>query len=203
MLNDLIGRETVMVSRSSYAAYQTALQHARIVVQTQNSSGSDNRETFRADNLLWVRQHRGATGRIMYWAHNEHVTVGPMVLGFAQKATGQLLDERTSSYFALGTMTSTGTYAVWEQIGNTPTWERVVREFPALSADMSENEFREHPASILLIPLRGAVPEWLSTPAKLNFAGTSTANSRVGSLPAKFDAVIWIEHTTPTTPIQR
>ena len=200
----LAPREAELAAKSSSAAFHTALHHARIVVQTQNN-GFNNREIFMADNLLWMRQHRSATGRVMYWAHNEHVTKGPPMIGPAQKATGQLLAERIgTSYFALGTLTSTGTYAVWDQIGNTQVWERKVMEFPALTPDMSESEFQEHPASLLLIGLRGAVPAWLSAPAPANSVGTSgLPNLRTGSLPLRFDAVIWIEQTTPSQPIQR
>lgn len=177
-------------------AYHDAVQAARVVLQLHE--GVSGRDRSMAINTLWMREHRGTSGKVIYWAHNEHVTKGPSELGFTDRPAGEYLErELGTRYFSVATMTAAGTYMQWD-----PQMKPLVKSHPTLGSDWYEAYFRQHGASMLLIPLRGAVPQWLSTPARWNTAGIAGDPAKqAASLTEKYDAAIFVDTTSAIRPL--
>jgi len=199
VINVLAPREAELIGKSSARAFHDALQNARVVLQTQTLSHLA-RDANMAVNMLWMRDHRGTSGRVIYWAHNEHVTKGPSELGINQTPAGEHLEQALGSrYFAIATMTAAGSYTQWEQKRPEDPYLPVVKTFAALPDGAYETYFRLRSMPYLLIPLRGTLPDWLTGPARWNSAGVSSdPQKRPASLPEKFDAAIFVDTTTPT-----
>lgn len=193
----LAAREAELTALSSAAAFDEALQNARVVEQSRNVAGQA-RDKAMAENALWIREHRGSTRKILLWGHNSHLmktsstTAGPQPMG---KSLAEALG---SDYFTLGTMTAQGTFRYW----SAPQNQHVFADFRALSPTAYESYLRQRGVPFLLIPLRGTLPSWLTTPAAYNSAGGNGQHTVVESLPPRYDAVIFIDTTTPLQAIR-
>jgi erythromycin esterase len=192
----LAAREEELTAKSSAAAFHEALQHARVVVQNRFSFGPQRDDNL-AQNALWLREHRGTARKVILWGHNLHfsktetIWIGPAPMGRLLSAS--LGDE----YFSVATATAAGSYLRQDARTKallTSTWG-------PLMADSYEGYFRQRGEPFLLIPLRGATPSWLRT-GRYNFAGTvSPPMHAIESLPEHYDAVIYMDTTTPIHPI--
>ena len=183
------------MARTSFRAYHDALQSARILVQ--RAEGLFGRDVAMAANVQWMRTHRGTSGKVIYWAHNEHVTKGESPWTGGVTAGHLLRESLGDAYFSIGTLTAAGSFTQWERQQNQP-FRVVATPIPAPRTDSYESFFRQRGAQTLLVPLRGDVPSWLAGPAFYNTASTAGGvPGLTASLPAKFDAVIYIESTTP------
>ncbi|HKR65603.1 MAG TPA: erythromycin esterase family protein [Thermoanaerobaculia bacterium] len=194
VFDTLAARATELAS----PAYDEALHEARVVVQSQFQFGP-HRDDALAENALWIRQHRGVTRRVIVWAHNEHVSKSESEWAGVQPMGRTLFDALGSEYFAIATLTGGGTFNQWAFQPATQTYAPVVTTFPALTAQSYESLLRQSAFSAYFVSLRVPAPSWLATPSRYN-AGTTNAGptSLTGSLPAKFDAAIYIDRTTPT-----
>jgi erythromycin esterase len=195
----LAAREAVLVPQSSAGAFHDALHNTTVVVQSRSQAGVE-RDRSLAENALWIRDHRGATRKMIVWAHSEHVSrsdsewAGPRPMG-AGLATA-LGDE----YFAIATLTGGGSFHQWAFQGG-QTARTVITTFPPPRAQSYESSFSQSALPAYFVPLRGTVPSWLSTASRYN-AGTTNENGGgndvFGSLPEKFDAAIYVSVSTPT-----
>jgi erythromycin esterase len=191
----LLVQENVYVGSTSRAAFDDAVQNARVVVQTQTDNF--DRDQNMGANVLWMRTHRSASGNVIYWAHNEHVSKTYAVIADIDHPAGDVVEDTLrDQYFAIGTMTAAGTYTKWTS-GLNPT--PLTDSFPPLDDEHYEFDFRQHGKPMLLVPLRGALPSWLTEQRFYNVAGLSGGNTgRRFSLGSKFDAVLFVDTTTPT-----
>lgn len=189
-------RDAVAARGESGAAFEDALHSARVVVQNGKPAGG-NRDDSMAANTLWLREHRGATGKMILWAHNTHVSktgnewAGDHPMGKTLAAT--LHDD----YFVIATLTAAGTFRQWDPQNRL----HVLTSFPPLAPNAYESYIRERGLPNLLIPLRGALPAWLTTTAAYNSAAGSGKPGLVESLPEHYDAAVFIDTTTPLTPL--
>jgi erythromycin esterase len=186
---ELAAREAELAARTGAAAFHEALQYARIVAQGRSG---DARDEAMAENALWMREHRSATGRIILWAHNGHVA--EVTNEFAKRPMGALLRSAAGDdYVAIGTLAGGGSFIGWTPPPNVA----VRRTFAPLREGMYETLFRQRSAVAQLIPLHE--PSWLPEELAFNSAGSGdTGPTRVREpLADLFDAVIYIETTTP------
>jgi erythromycin esterase len=190
----LAGRAADLGAGAGAAAYETALQNARAIVQ---SFSFGERDDNMAVNVRWLREQRSETGRVVYWAHSEHVgkiasaqTPGGSAGTFLKRDLG-------AEYVAIGTTTGSGQYMTW--VGSGPS----VRKVPVPESGTYEVYFQLGARPAILIPLRGSVPAWVAEPARYFFAGTGPLEPPYlsGSLTEKLDAIIYIHATTPIHPI--
>lgn len=191
--DSLAAREAELVPRSSFRAYHDALQSARIIVQRTNLM---ERDPAMAANIEWARTHRGTSGKVIYWAHNEHVTKGESPWTGGVTAGHLLRQSLGDDYFTIGTLTAAGAFTQWalQQGAVVP----VATPIPAPRPDSYESFFRQRGALALLVPLRGDLPAWLAGPAFYNTATTTGGvPGLTASLPSKFDAVMFVDTTTP------
>jgi erythromycin esterase-like protein len=194
VFNALAAREAQW---GSSPAFHEALQAARVVVQNGSPAG-EHRDASMAENAVWMRDHRGASGKVLLWAHNTHLAKGESIWA-GEKPMGKLLATKFGSrYFVIGTMTAAGSFRQWDPRNS----RHIVTSFPPLAPDAIETSIRQRGLPYLLIPLRGAVPSWLSAVAPYNTAAGSGDPGLEASLPEQFDAVIFIDTTTPLEAIR-
>ena len=198
--DELASREAELTATSSATAFHEALHHATVVVQSRWIHGP-NREVALAENALWLREHRSAARKIILWAHNEHVSRSDSVWASEKPMGEAIADVIGNDYFAISTHTRSGSFLNWSVHPITGASTVLTRSFPPLASDSVERFIQQRGAPLLLIPLRGDVPEWLSLPSRYNTSGTTGGTSLVGSLPAKFDAAIYIDETTASHPL--
>ncbi|MFL6245728.1 MAG: erythromycin esterase family protein [Thermoanaerobaculia bacterium] len=189
----LAAREAELTALSSAAAFQEALQSARVVVQSRYGFGQ-NRDNSMAANVLWLREHRGSTRKMILWAHSGHVSKNSSSWGGVPKPMGMTLYETLGSdYFALTTLIAQGTYRYWKSAEN----QHRVAALPPLEPDALETYIRQRGVPFLLFPLRGELPSWLTERAPYNVVGTSSRLDANDPLPPRYEAVIFIDTTTP------
>ncbi|HEX6178601.1 MAG TPA: erythromycin esterase family protein, partial [Thermoanaerobaculia bacterium] len=200
VLDRLTAKRAEYESIAGAPAFVEARQSATVVMQANATFGE--RDGNMATNVEWLLANRSAARRIIFWAHQEHVgkTQTPFVGGLP---SGAYLDERLGSrYVAIGSMTGGGSYRYWR---SNPFGEPATAIVPPPASGTYESFFRLREAAALLIPLNGeAVPAWLAGPAHHFVVGTSASDQlTLVSLPAKLDAVVYIEFSSPTQPLTR
>jgi len=155
------------------------------------------RDASMAENALWLRDHRGTSGKMILWAHAAHLAQS------AHEWTGNapmgklIADAIGNDYFAITTLSAAGSYLQWDDPTHTRNFVTRTRTFPALKPNSYEHSIRESGQSVLLIPFRKALPAWLSTPSLYHAAGVNGGPTVLGSLPLQYDAAIYIDTTTP------
>lgn len=197
----LASRESELVAKTTARAFHDALQHATVVQQyLENGGHGAKRDEYLATNTLWIRDHRGASGRVIVWAHQAHVEKTPIEWIRNQPSMGQHLDRALGDeYVMIGTATRTGSFLQWAPPRNDRPATVGTYAFPQATAGGYESLFARGGASILLVPVRGNVPSWLRATNTLQSApaNPSPAYTLTGSLPEMMDAVIYFETTTP------
>lgn len=195
ILETLEAREAELTALSSAQAFGEALHQARVVVQSRWIFGLD-RDQAMAENVLWLRQHRGSARRMILWAHSAHISEGPIAL-LGDRPMGKVLGETLQGdYFSITTMTAAGTYLIWHQL------EPVTKTLPALAPTAYETNIRQRGEPYLLIPFRKVLPGWLTTAAQFNLApAAGSLSSTMGVLPENYDAAIFVDTTTAMHPL--
>ncbi|HUP49415.1 MAG TPA: erythromycin esterase family protein [Thermoanaerobaculia bacterium] len=177
-------------------AFEEALQNARIVVQSMSHFTA--RDPNMAANVGWILEHRSRSGRIIVWAHQEHIGKSGTLWIPSESMGWHLAMVFGDRYVAIGSLTGRGTILQWAPPG-TP----VAGSIPPPLPGSYESFFSLRPARALLIPLRREVPDWLAGPAFYFTSGTARNNApSIDSLPAKLDAIVYIEETTATRPLE-
>ncbi len=194
----LAADEAELTALSSAAAFQEALHNARVVVQSRFPFGQ-NRDNSLAENVAWLREYRGSTRKMILWAHSGHISKDTAHWAGVQKPMGMLLHEALGSdYFALTTLIAQGQYRHFRPTEN----KDGIRTLAPLTSDALESYIRQRGVPFLFIPLRGALPSWLTTPAPYNVVGTTSQHPVNDPLPSRFDAAIFIDSTTPLQAIR-
>ncbi len=191
------------LAKSSVRAYEDALQYATVVEQYFGPLVGPGRDAEMAKNALWLSGHRGRSGRTILWAHNEHIAEAesPEIIGGSSMGT-RLAETLGANYVTIGTLSGNATYRYWTRSNASQPWSSVTATFPPPVDGSYEANFRTRGLQAMLVPLNGDVPAWLLGPARYQLAGTTgSLGVLTTSLPQKFDAVIYIGTTTPTTPL--
>jgi erythromycin esterase len=191
----LVAAQANLIARSSRHAFYTALYNARTVVNGQH--GISARDEDIAENVSFVRENLSATGRVVVWGHNAHVSRVPMELSISSEPAGHhLAAEYGDDYFVIATMTGSGSFYQWNSVRGQIVSQIVA--FNPVSAESHEAYLGQRGSLPYLLSLRGELPEWLNTPRVMN---TSAAGAVIGTepelLPAAFDAIVYIPRTTP------
>jgi erythromycin esterase len=193
----LAQKESQYTASTSARAFHDALQYATIVVQAIGGG----RDPAMAENVLWMRAHRGTSGKVIFWAHNEHVSEGNGQTPF--DAGARIATALGNGYVTVATMAGRGAFFGWKVDRDTLKLNRVVSSFPEPAPQTYEWNFRQRGASVLFVPLRGVtLPPWLAGPAQFRWGSIdgSVVTSRV-ALPSHFDAVVFVDDTTPLRPL--
>ena len=190
--DDLVAREAQYLTASSPRAYHDAAWAASVIL-------AGNRDEIMARGTLWARQHRGTSGKVFFWAHNEHVTQA----GTSTDAGRLLHYELGAAYFVVGTMSGPGSFVGWEFNATTRLHDPVITPLAPIAPGSYEWFFAQQGAAVLLVPVSGDVPDWLRGPATYRWGGSdgTTATNTV-SLPQHYDAIVYIDRTTPVADLR-
>lgn len=187
----LAGRETGYVAASSPRAYHDALYAASIIFAA-------SRDETMAGGTLWARQHRGSSGKVFFWAHNEHVDQNNSTTDAGRILHFALGD----GYFTIATMSGPGSFMGWQFNPVTRLRDAVVQELLPVEPGSYEAYFAQRGARALLIPVRGNVPDWLRGPATYRAGSSDGSAAPIPlELPLHHDAVVYVDRTTPVTSI--
>jgi erythromycin esterase len=200
----LTSNESIYTARSSPQAFADAL-HAQNVISESVVSSGPLRDVGMGNNVAWAKDHRGTAGKVIYWAHNEHVTRGPSVYGVVTPNTAGTVLAQTfgSDYVNIGSATYAGQFLFKSYIANallTPTLT------PA-NADDYETFLHASAAPNIIVPLHDP-PPFLATSHHMREAGTGEINGVATNgdflvnLPQRFDAITFIDQTTANHPLQ-
>ena len=192
--DDLSAREGDLVAHSSQREFDAAAHAASVAAASITQPGLPAyfawRDQNMAVNLLRLQQRRSSNGRLLVWAHQEHL--GKTTNLQEAKPAGKWLEEQFgSNYFVIGTSAGDGTFNVVDR-------NVVVRsaQFPPISDDSYESSFRSASQPLLIIPLRGELPDWLAAKHHLRGGSSGSVIDVVEDLKQKLDAIIYIDHTT-------
>jgi len=199
VLASLVAREAELTALSSAHDYNEALHNARIIGQSRVLIGPP-RDLNMANNVLWLRQHRGSARKMILWAHSAHLSQSRQT--FLEEPMGiTLAASLEDDYFSLTTMTAAGSYLQWQDPTHTRTYVPVTRTFAALPPASYETSIRQRGEPYLLIPFRKVLPQWLAGSRSYNLAGASGPVGSEGVLATQFDAAIFVDTTTAMHPL--
>lgn len=178
--------------------YADALHYADVVQQYFDSPRFEPRERNMAANLLWIREHRGRSRRVVHWGHQEHVGKIRTAATRGETMGSLLAAQLGSDYVALGTLTGSGTFLQWKQRAN-GTFVEELTAYPEPQEGSYEWHMRQRGLAAMFAPLRGRdVPG-----STFRTAGTLSGWITVDQpLEQKLDGVIYIDRTTATTPLR-
>lgn len=201
VLDDLDARESDLVARGSQRSFDIAEHGAHVVAAGYSESPSNDpyyyawRDQNMAINAIRLQQQRSRAGRMVLWGHHEHL--GKTTTIESAKSMGKWLDDQLgANYFAVGTCTGDGSFNVVVQ---PPYLTTTVVDFPPMTADSYESSFQSAGIPLMLIPLKGPLPGWLSSPHQLRGGTSGAPYDKTEVLPQKFDAILYIDRTTPST----
>lgn len=188
-------RDALALRNDGTRAFHDALHAADVVLQNFHLQFYEPREYSMAANLLWIQQHRGTSGRVVYWGHQEHI--GKAESPFTKGTTmGRLLSQQIGrEYVAIGSLIGSGTFLQWERVNQ--MWIDTAVTIPEPPEGTYEWHFRRRGLSVALIPLKNR-----------NVPGTSFRTGATSggvypmqqSLNGKVDAVIYVDRSTPIRP---
>jgi len=175
-----------------------AIQNARIVVKALQQRGGDMRirDAAMADNVEWILQ-QNPDAKIVLWAHNGHVNKRPF-------AMGKYLDQKFGKeHLAIGFATSKGDY---QAIGNGKGLSN--HKLQTAPDDSIEAAFQRTGLPRFFLDLRGIATSpdaaWLNEPHPFRSIGALAMEQQFSpaSLSSMFDAIIYLEETSPAKPIR-
>lgn len=183
------GRDTLSVA--------WAIQNARIVVQAARStrSGGATRDSSMAENVAWIAAHQPAGTRMVLWAHNGHVNRNAGFMG------GHLDQRYGDDQRVFGFGFSEGEY--------TAIGPRGLSHYPATPPEPSatESAFRATRIPRFVLDLRRAASQpnarWLGSSRDFRSIGSMATDGGFYPvrLTALYDAIIYIDQTTPSVPL--
>ncbi len=213
--DQLSRRQTEYEARSSPEAFARALQSARVVLQVEDqvSLGDHDyivRDQYMAENVTWLLNQAGPSGKIILSAHNFHVSTDDLII----KTMGAHLREAYGEEMVvIGFSFYEGSFhskllADTAQMGDEPG---ELMEFAVLPPpiDSYEGYFRSTDLPYFFLDLRHppsdpAVKEWLSAPHLFRDIGAayrpSTPEEFIGSalLSQQYDVIAYFQDTSPS-----
>lgn len=184
------------------------LQAARIVEQGEEAFATrlGSRDGAMAENIHWLL-NRDPAGKIIVWGHNEHFgeTEYTLVDPGAVRSVGSYLTElHGQDYFAIGSMAFEGTFNASEYSPSARASFVNTQTMTAAAADDYATLFRMSGIAQLLVSLEQPLPQWLAQPHRMRFAGSGVLSrdratlEAVQNLREKFDAILYVERSTPS-----
>lgn len=210
---DRLSREARAACRDSIAsvrpllaaagAAEEVLHAARVVEQGEETLaiGMPARDPAMAENI----ERLSRTSRVVVWGHNEHFSRVPHTVYTPEgtPSSGTYLARALGDdYYVIGSTVHHGLFWAMQYVGG----RGVVTPQTTMSASADDiaTYLRTAGQPDLFLPLRGLLPYWLASPRTIRIAGSSVASpqktmtSYVQQLPARYDALFYVERSTPT-----
>ncbi|HXO29254.1 MAG TPA: erythromycin esterase family protein [Thermoanaerobaculia bacterium] len=202
-------RRDAYVAASSQREWDLARQHAVIVAQAAELGAvkqADYRDRAMAENVGWILAHEPAGTRMVVWAHNGHVNYGT---GTGYTPMGENLRRAFGAdYLNIGFVFNQGAF---QAIGGGAQGPKALAEFslgPCPESDLAA-AFSRTGMPLALLDLRGRptagpVAAWLTSPHPMRETGALFASEAEMTEPVvitdRFDAVLFVDHTTRARP---
>jgi erythromycin esterase len=188
-------RDRLAAAPLSSRDYQDALHYADVVQQYFSAQRFAPRDRNMAENILWIREHRGLSRRVVHWGHQEHVGRTPTATTRGDTMGSILAARLGRDYAALGTLTGSGTFMQFKDV----TFANDPHTYPDPAEGSYEWTFRQLGMPATFIPLRDRVIPGTFYRTAGTLSGWITVTE---PLALKLDGVIYIDRTTPTTPLR-
>ncbi len=195
--------------------WAVARQHAQVLQRwvEANSDGGHRygvvRDATMAENIRWILEREGSDAKVIVWAHNTHVANWD---GWSIPALGLYLREWYGSEAVIvGALFGRGGFhalevgaasrGLWAFEVGAPPEGTIEAAFAAAGLDLAVVDLRR-------LPAHGPVTEWFSTPQLTrNSGGVYDASTPRRHLlpytaPEAFDALLYVDTTTPTRPVE-
>ncbi len=167
------------------------------------ASGSADRGM--AEDVEWLAERSGA-GTVLVWGHNEHFGKEPYTFYDANGtlSSGAILASRYGArYVAIGSILGSGRFNAISYDDRASARSGRCLSMPRASTT-GRRFFAQGGASPLLVPLQSPLPTWLSQTHAMRVAGSGIVSNVQSmkvlpeNLAGRFDAVIYLETSTPT-----
>lgn len=181
------------------AAPAAMQQHGQVLLQRATQLDFWGRDQAMAANLAWVLRQEPAA-KVVVWAHNQHIRRDDDQLRLGQCLTRQL----GPAYVAVGFATGHGTASVFGPDGAART---LVLAPPIPNSFETWLDQAAQPNYFLSLHGPAATAKWLATRRKFRVIGETErpggAKGQFGwypSLPAAFDALVYLHETSASQP---
>jgi erythromycin esterase len=200
----IVAQRSAYVAATSTEAYEEVLHAARVVEQGEHIEATDllARDEVMAENVQWLLAR---DGKLLAWGHDEHWGRTPYTLldPVPIRAAGSYLAEALGdAYFSLGSVLLEGTFLAVDYTGGIGSINAQTMAPP--HPDDVALRFAEAGTESMIVPLRRALPAWLTGTQHVRI-GASGAPSReratldlVVELGEKYDAVLFVRRSTPS-----
>lgn len=199
----LEARETEYAAASSPAAFERALRSAVLLLQFEEYASALEgrvRDRSMAENVEWILDRLGPEGRLVLWAHDDHLENVPGSMGWA------LRRRHGSDVLLVGFSFSRGTFNAEGPGRSAPGPWTVDGPIPGSYG----HYFGSAGLPAFVLDLRGrdyslSATRWLAGPRTLRVVGldfdpdSPGDNRRSARLPEEFDAVVHVRESTAST----
>jgi len=200
----LAARQEDLSALGGTESFQRTLRSARVLVQFEEmSSGRQSRDDAMAENALWLLDQLGPDGKLILWAHNEHIATNRDRMG--QRLREALGDDLVSigftfarGYFNAVLTSGSHTYGLQELSAELPPDDSYEAYFlstrmPRLALDLRDRPFASDSSA------------WLHGPLLHRLIGATYDRNHAEAyfyltdLTQDFDATIFFVDTTAST----
>lgn len=199
--------------------WSVARQHARVLgqwVRANRDGGlrySAVRDSAMAENIRWIAEREGPDARIAVWSHNAHVANAEAVhRGDGSAWAGHLLRPIFGDdLLIVGFMFNQGGFTALqadEPALGLQTFEVGPAPYGTVESMFSEAGFQLAAVDLRRLPTEGAVAAWFREPKPTRYSWGDYLPSAPEDylteyvLPEAFDALVYVDTTTPTRTLE-
>jgi erythromycin esterase len=189
-----------------------AIQAANLLLQATRGNETLNvpdRDSLMASNLDWALTSIAPGAKAVVWAHDIHVAHGgDKAKSFFNGATmGAELKRRMGPrYQAFSLLTYEGAYSATRSFTDYALVEAEAFPGPEGSMERALHELPRDGAVGLIVDLRSDQSGWIATPRRIRHVGFAAYDygfEMEALFPLEFDGIIFIDRTTPSTPLRK
>jgi erythromycin esterase len=207
---------TTALSPGDSSEIEWGIQYANLVRQFTRESLDPMalyRDKAMAENISWILSHRKPDTKILLWAHDVHISRGehPDTASNYHGAISMgswLAKKYGDVYKAIGLFTYNGAYRAFPSYSDYSGWINCPL-FPgpvgSLDEALHQVAMRKKSIGLLLNLSTARSQQWLTKPLPTRFANhvcMEYAYWTRFSIPYQFDAIYFIDRTSPALPVQ-
>jgi erythromycin esterase len=208
VLRRLDDHRSEYVSRTDSTSWALARQHARVLAQfvermstVSRPDGWMVRDSAMAENIRWILEHEGPGAKMVVWAWNGHVSMAPGSMG------AHLRNVLGPDMVVFGFAFNQGAFQAIERPMPSTAGLRVFTVKPgsegSLDATLAAAGLRLAAIDLRKLPKKGPVADWWSHAHETrnvgaSYDGLATATWRPQIVTHLYDALLFIESTTPS-----
>lgn len=207
---------SAVFSHSDSSEIEWATQYANLICQFTRENINPMalyRDKAMAENISWILSRRKPGTKILLWAHDVHISRGehPDTASNYHRAISMgswLAKKYGEGYKAIGLFTYQGAYRAFPSYSDYSGWMNC-RLFPgpigSLDEALHQIAMKKKSIGLLLNLTSARSQQWLTRPLPTRFANhvcMEYAYWTRFSIPYQFDAIYFIDTTSPALPIE-